>query len=224
MMYLEAVVVYFKVLSPNLLERLMKTSESVDKNRRRSTLLVLLVCSYFCVYRPCALHVVSTVAVNVTICMRKREESVAVCVERVIDTKPTGIWKSQSFFKALAYFRKQIVSSIIPVLLSSVLSPFVCLLAWNQAAPAIRIFMKLFYRGFTYVYLENSTALIFAYYIQTYYKDKPILVLAYFKPRGFQEIEALRFQDNRPMKMLQLSALRTGLSYTPGNISGAYLC
>ena len=29
------------------------------------------------------------------------------------------------------------------------------------------------------------------------------------RPRGFQEFEALRFQDNRHMKVVRLSALRT---------------
>jgi len=77
---------------------------------------------------------------------------------------------------------------------------------------------------FTNVYLENSTAIIFVYYIHTYYKGKPILVLAYCRAGGFQEVEGLRFQDSRPMKGLRLPALWTGLSYTPGNIPGAYLC
>ena len=30
------------------------------------------------------------------------------------------------------------------------------------------------------------------------------------RPRGFQEVEAPRFQDNRHMKVVRLSALRTG--------------
>jgi len=38
------------------------------------------------------------------------------------------------------------------------------------------------------------------------------------RPRGFQEVEAPRFQDNRHMKMVRLSALRTGHLYPPGNI------
>jgi len=32
-------------------------------------------------------------------------------------------------------------------------------------------------------------------------------------PRGFQEVEARRFQDNRHMKVVRLSALRTGRIY-----------
>jgi len=38
---------------------------------------------------------------------------------------------------------------------------------------------------------------------------KPILVLAYYRPLGFQEVEALRFLDNWHMKVVSLSALRT---------------
>ena len=33
------------------------------------------------------------------------------------------------------------------------------------------------------------------------------------RPRGFQEIEAPRFQDSRHMKVVRLSALRTGRLY-----------
>ena len=33
------------------------------------------------------------------------------------------------------------------------------------------------------------------------------------RPRGFQEVEATRFQDNRDMKMVRLSALRTDRLY-----------
>ena len=33
---------------------------------------------------------------------------------------------------------------------------------------------------------------------------------------GFQEVEIPRFQDNRHMKVVRLSALRTGRLYTPG--------
>ena len=40
----------------------------------------------------------------------------------------------------------------------------------------------------------------------------------------FQEGEARRFQDNRHMKVVRLSALRTGLLYPPGNIPGTHFC
>ena len=43
------------------------------------------------------------------------------------------------------------------------------------------------------------------------------------RPRGFQEVEAPRFQDNRHMKVVRLSALRTGRLYPPGNITGTHL-
>ena len=33
------------------------------------------------------------------------------------------------------------------------------------------------------------------------------------RPRGFQEVEAPRFQDNGHMKVVRLSALRTGRLY-----------
>ena len=42
-------------------------------------------------------------------------------------------------------------------------------------------------------------------------KSNPITGLD--RPRGFQEVEAPRFQDNRHMKVVRLSALRTGRLY-----------
>jgi hypothetical protein len=40
--------------------------------------------------------------------------------------------------------------------------------------------------------------------------------------RGFQETEAPRFHDNRHMKVVRLSALRTSRLYPPGNIPGSH--
>jgi len=44
------------------------------------------------------------------------------------------------------------------------------------------------------------------------------------RPRGFQEVEAPIFQGNRHMKVVELSALRTGRLYSPGNIPGTHFC
>ena len=43
------------------------------------------------------------------------------------------------------------------------------------------------------------------------------------RPSGFQEDEAPRFQDNRHMKVVSLSAQRTGRRYPPGNFPGTDL-
>jgi hypothetical protein len=40
------------------------------------------------------------------------------------------------------------------------------------------------------------------------------------RPRGFQEVEAPRFENSRHMKVASLSALRTGHLYSPGSIPG----
>jgi hypothetical protein len=45
-----------------------------------------------------------------------------------------------------------------------------------------------------------------------------------YTPWGFQEIKAPRVQDNWHMKVVSLSALRTGRFYPPGNIPGTHLC
>jgi hypothetical protein len=44
------------------------------------------------------------------------------------------------------------------------------------------------------------------------------------RPLGLQEVEAPRFLDNRHMKVVRLSALRTGRHYAPGNIPGTHFC
>jgi hypothetical protein len=43
------------------------------------------------------------------------------------------------------------------------------------------------------------------------------------RPRGFQEVEAPRFQDIRHMKVVR-SSLHTGRLYPPGNILGTHFC
>ena len=44
------------------------------------------------------------------------------------------------------------------------------------------------------------------------------------RPWGFLDVEAPRFQDNRHMQVIRLSALRTGHLYPPGNIPGTHFC
>jgi len=44
------------------------------------------------------------------------------------------------------------------------------------------------------------------------------------RPRGFQRVEAPTFQDNRHMKLVQLSVLRTGRFYFPGNTTATHFC
>jgi len=44
------------------------------------------------------------------------------------------------------------------------------------------------------------------------------------RPRGFREVGAPRFQDSRHVKVVRLSALRTGHLYPPGNIPGTQFC
>jgi len=55
-------------------------------------------------------------------------------------------------------------------------------------------------------------------------QSKAIPVQAYYRPIGFQEAEAPRYLDNWHMKMVRLSALRTGRLYSPGNIPGTHFC
>jgi hypothetical protein len=58
-------------------------------------------------------------------------------------------------------------------------------------------------------------------------QGRAVPVQAYYRPWGFREFEALRYQDILHMKVLTLSAPRTGRLYsspTPGNIPGTHFC
>jgi len=48
---------------------------------------------------------------------------------------------------------------------------------------------------------------------------KPIPIQAYYRPRGLQEVEA-----HWQMKVVTLSALRTGRLHPPGNIPSTHFC
>jgi hypothetical protein len=45
------------------------------------------------------------------------------------------------------------------------------------------------------------------------YVKQSILITGPDRPQGFQQFQALRFQDNRRLKVVRLSALRTGRLY-----------
>ena len=53
-------------------------------------------------------------------------------------------------------------------------------------------------------------------------KSNPITGLN--RSRGFQKVEAPRFQDNQHMKVVRLSALCTGRFLPSGNIPGTHFC
>jgi hypothetical protein len=77
------------------------------------------------------------------------------------------------------------------------------------------------YRRLTLHIVINFSILVFSIYLYLVYlskKSNPITGLD--RPTGFQEVEAPRFLDSRHMKVVRLSALRTGRVYPPGNIPG----
>ena len=66
----------------------------------------------------------------------------------------------------------------------------------------------------TYIYIY-----LFIYLLQY---NNPIRGLG--RPSGVQYFEAPRFQNNRHMEAVRLSALRTVRLYPPGNIPGTHFC
>ena len=54
--------------------------------------------------------------------------------------------------------------------------------------------------------------------------NQTVPVQAYYRPRGFQEVEAPRFWDIQHKKVVRMSALLTGCFYTPGNIPSTHFC
>jgi hypothetical protein len=44
------------------------------------------------------------------------------------------------------------------------------------------------------------------------------------RPTGFQEVQVTRFLDSRHLKVVRLSAIRTGRLYPPGNLPGTHFC
>jgi len=59
--------------------------------------------------------------------------------------------------------------------------------------------------------------------MSTFFTQSRYPVQAYFRPTGLQEVEDPRFRDNRYMKVVRLSALRTNRLYSRGNIPGPYV-
>jgi len=55
-------------------------------------------------------------------------------------------------------------------------------------------------------------------------QGKAIPLEAYYRPRGFQQVEAPTFPDSRHVKVVRLSALRTGRLSPPGIIPGTHFC
>jgi hypothetical protein len=48
--------------------------------------------------------------------------------------------------------------------------------------------------------------------------------LSHYRPLGLQEFEAPEFLDNRHLKVVWLSVIRTGRFYPPGKIPGTHFC
>jgi hypothetical protein len=61
-------------------------------------------------------------------------------------------------------------------------------------------------------------------YIKLKYIYKAFPLRAFYRPLGFQEVEAPEFLDSRHMKVVKLSALHTGRLYPPGRIPGTLFC
>ena len=67
-----------------------------------------------------------------------------------------------------------------------------------------------------------ATLIKFSFIEKNKKKSYPITGLN--RPWGFQEVEAPRFQDNRHMKVVRLSAISTVRLYATRNIPGTHFC
>jgi len=72
----------------------------------------------------------------------------------------------------------------------------------------------------THQSVRKLIAILLSPYLINNQKTTP--VQAYYRPLGFQEVEAHRFQDNRHMNVVRLSTLHTGRLYPTGNIPGTH--
>ena len=64
--------------------------------------------------------------------------------------------------------------------------------------------------GYVWGQIGNSNETLGISYTSS---NKKKVKQSHYRPRGFQEVEAPRFQDSRHMKVVRLSALRTGCFY-----------
>jgi len=71
---------------------------------------------------------------------------------------------------------------------------------------------------YIYIYIYTHTR------ICVYIKSKAIPIQAWTGPEGSSRLRLPEFQDNQHMKVVSLSALRTGRLYPPGNIPGTHFC
>ena len=72
--------------------------------------------------------------------------------------------------------------------------------------------------------VHRSSTLYSLYIKYKHSKRKWIPLQAWICPEVFQEVQAPRFQDNRHIKVVNLSALSTGHLYPLGNIPGTHFC
>jgi len=73
-------------------------------------------------------------------------------------------------------------------------------------------------------YYISQTIIIIIARLKFCVKGKEIPLQAWTGPEGSRRVKAPRFQDNRHMKIVRSSALRTGRLYPPGNIPGTHFC
>jgi len=66
---------------------------------------------------------------------------------------------------------------------------------------------------FIFIFLYYPSSFCLQWYLYFKYKSRSNPITGLDRPWGFQEVEAPRFQDNRHMKVVRMSALRTGRLY-----------
>jgi hypothetical protein len=94
----------------------------------------------------------------------------------------------------------------------------------------VKLFQNMWVLDLQRVQVRLNCIIITSHYLSScrcitspvYHKKKSSPITGLDRPTGFQEVEAPRFLDSRHLKVVRLSAVRTGRVYPPGNIPGTH--
>ena len=99
-----------------------------------------------------------------------------------------------------------------------------CTIRFHRRMSAILCILKNAWFGYIIVNIVHDNDIIIIIIIIIIISEHINHCTGLFESRGFQEVEAPRFQDNRRMKVVRLSTLGTCRLYPPEKIPGTHFC